>query len=426
MRKKITSFPILVLLLALITLPLTLFLLRQQTYYRGKASDGEKVIFKGDFERGNLTGFFWNQNKPEVVEAPHPVRAGRYSMKSYLHRYDSKYSYRTMVQAGSKDTNPEGFRENLSLDINKEYWLGFSIFVPSDFTPDGDGCDELWFQIQAVPDPDELWRSPVLAIYVSENNYSIVNRWDTKPQSSGMSWTGTTSLANPSVVPDRGKWVDWVFHVKWSWQDGGLVEVWKDGNLIGTRHGPNCSNDREGPRISFGVYKWPWKLDGPGASACLSSVVERLIYIDEFRVGNASAGYNDVSPSDSSPLISLTPTQAPSQPTNTPTPSSTPTPTTPHLGGPEAILTPTPISTSTPIPTTTPTSTPINQQEELIPFSIPILTIPPTPIPTGKIVITPTPKEALPEAKNLKSTPLSFLGALILIIIFSLGFLYLR
>jgi len=307
------------------------------------------VDFVGDFETGDLTGFFWNQNKPEIVTAPHPVRIGDYSMRSYLHRYDSKYSYRTMVQVGSQDTNPEGLRDSYTMVIGEEYWVGFSIYVPEDFAPDGDGCGELWFQFQAAPDPGELWRSPVLAINVPQDKYRIKRMWDTREFSPDMSFEGSELLFNGSVLPDRGKWVDWVFHTKWSWQSDGLIEIWKDGIKIASGEGPNCSNDDEGPRISFGVYKWPWKEGSPAAAHCLPSIVERLIYIDEFRIAGAGGSYQEVAPGQSAPAD--TPTTVPSAtPTSTATTTATSTPTVTPTDTPASTATATATSTHVPIP----------------------------------------------------------------------------
>ena len=39
-----------------------------------------------------------------------------------------------------------------------------------------------------------------------------------------------------------------------------------------------------------GIYKWPWREVGP------SDVNERIIYLDEFKVGNKNATYTEVAP----------------------------------------------------------------------------------------------------------------------------------
>jgi hypothetical protein len=253
-------------------------------------------LFVGDFESGDLTGFYWNQNKPEVVSSPHPVRAGEYSARSYLHRYESAYSYRTMAIVGSKDTNPPGTPDSFGMRIGEEYWFGFSIYIPNSFAADKRGCDELWWQCQAQPDAGEVYRSPVLAMYVVEDNIEVVSRWDTRRVSTGNTFSGSTTIASIPVSSNKGQWTDWVYHVKWSWQDDGLLELWKDGQLLAQRDGPNCSNDQEGPDMSIGVYKWPWREGEPSGAACGTSLVERLIYVDEIRIAGADAYYDAVAP----------------------------------------------------------------------------------------------------------------------------------
>jgi hypothetical protein len=251
-------------------------------------------LFAGDFETGDLTGFYWNQNEPEVVRSPHPVRSGSYSMRSYLHRYDSPYSYRTMAIVGENADAPPGTRDHLNLAIGEEYWIGLSVYVPDSFVADSLGCDELWWELQAQPDAGEEFRSPILALYVSAGNATVLSRWDTRGTSSDNTFSGSESIVTVPVSSMKGKWTDWVVHVYWSWHYDGWLEVYRDGAMIGQRNGPNCSNDREGPYMSIGVYKWPWREGEPSGGNCGNSIVERLIYVDELRIAGADADYDAV------------------------------------------------------------------------------------------------------------------------------------
>jgi len=278
-KKKLfglASFLIVFLILSLITD-------LDQRILKTARAQRQGIIFNGDFEDGNLSGYYWHHNAPEVVTAPHPVRAGTYSMRSYLHRYESTHSIRTEVHVCDDDSAPANTCDNLNLGIGKEHWLGFSTYFPADYVVDkpGDG-DELIFQIQAVPDPGEDWLSPIFAIYIIADEYVLISRWE----------SGSATVWRHSWIPDRGKWTDWVIHVKLSYSSNGWMEIWYDGELVASRSGPNCFNDRQGPQIEFGIYKWPWGEGwaGPGNTDW------RLLYHDEFRVGNASASYQDVAP----------------------------------------------------------------------------------------------------------------------------------
>jgi len=249
-------------------------------------------LFVGDFETGDLTGFFWNQNKPQVVAAPHPIRAGRYSMRCYLHRYQSQYSYRTMGIVGHPGA-PEGTQETLDFVIGESYWIGFSVYIPSGFVVDVEGLTDIIYQNKARPDSGEDYRSPVVDISINADDWSMVKRWDVRRRTPpGNTFSGSEILYQEALGESIGEWTDWVIHVKWSWGSDGFIKVWRDGVAVVDDVGPNCSNDEVGPYTSLGLYKWPWKteFDYP------SNTDQRLFYIDELRIAGANGDYYAVAP----------------------------------------------------------------------------------------------------------------------------------
>ena len=89
------------------------------------------------------------------------------------------------------------------------------------------------------------------------------------------------------------KWTDWVFRIKWAYDDSGILQIWKNGVLVATRNGGNTYNDIKGPWFKMGIYKSLWNarkfdLDSP--------ITERTLYHDELRVARGSDGYNLVAP----------------------------------------------------------------------------------------------------------------------------------
>jgi regulation of enolase protein 1 (concanavalin A-like superfamily) len=250
-------------------------------------------LFVGDFETGDLAGFYWDQNKPEVVGPPDPVRAGNHSMRCYLHRYQSEYSYRTMVVVGPDDSSPEGTRDTMRFEIGQEYWMGFSIYIPRDFVVDLEDLTDILMQVQATPDPGEDYRSPIYDLSVNADRWSMIKRWDTrKTTPPGNTFTGSEVIYTAPLGDSIGKWTDWVLHVKWSWQSAGFIDVWRDGVQVVADTGPNCSRDQVGPYTSLGVYKWPWRPEHDYPS----NTDERLVYIDELRIAGADADYHAVAP----------------------------------------------------------------------------------------------------------------------------------
>ena len=95
------------------------------------------------------------------------------------------------------------------------------------------------------------------------------------------------------VLADRGRWVDWVFHVRWSAGDDGFIEVWRDGEQIVDDTGVNCVPAEFAPYLKFGIYKWPWSSD-EGAAA--SSITRRVMHFDEIRIADSNGSYQAVSP----------------------------------------------------------------------------------------------------------------------------------
>ena len=257
-------------------------------------SDRQGIIFVGDFEDNDLRGFYWHYNKPEVVSATHPVREGTYSMRSYLHRYDSSYTYRTQVIPAASDDLPPDTQQTFRFDIGKEYWFGYSMYVPSDFVADFPGITDNVGGWQASPDTGEDYRIGCLALFIDEDRWKWRLSWDERAFTPDESWPHTMFLYEAKMGSSIGSWTDWVLNVKFSPNDDGFVKLWRNRELVATYHGSVCSNDQKGPYLQMGVYKWSWKPwhDPPYES----KMEERLFYYDAFRIGDSSAGHDDVAP----------------------------------------------------------------------------------------------------------------------------------
>ncbi len=237
----------------------------------------DRLPFIGDFESGDLSGWGISGNSPTVVSSP--VRAGKHAMKTSLDRYRDKVPYRTEVSGpGSK--------------VGREYWYGFSIFLPEDYV--ADGIWEIVAQWHGVPDFDigENWRNPVMALSTRGGKWSLVNRWDAKANTfAGGKRKYGGARRHDLGAYRRGVWTDWVVHVKWSYGRDGFLEIWKDGKKVIDRKGPNAFNDAKGPYFKMGLYKGWKNPDTP-----CDVVSKRILYHDEFRMAGAGATYDDVAP----------------------------------------------------------------------------------------------------------------------------------
>jgi hypothetical protein len=87
-------------------------------------------------------------------------------------------------------------------------------------------------------------------------------------------------------------WTDWVVHAKWSHTNTGFYEVWRNGTLVYTKYNaPTKPNDGTGVYPKLGIYKWDWK-----SNPTRSIVDTRVVFYDEFRMGDANANYKVVAP----------------------------------------------------------------------------------------------------------------------------------
>lgn len=259
------------------------------------ANTQARLLITEDFESGKMT-LPRSGNYPTITTAP--VRAGKYAMKTYLHYKNSPVNYRTEIQL----TDPK-----LEAKFGKNYWYGFSIFLPNDYIPDN--VWEIVAQWHGRPDgyPDfapgtEYWRNPIMALRTTGGKWDVFNTWDSKTNTGWIDKDETDHrVYGGSSTWDLGaykteRWVDWVFHVKWSYQSNGILEVWKNGELVISRKGPNCFNDRRGPYFKMGIYKgWQywWKNDWS-----FDVAKERTLYHDELRIAKGKDGYTVVSPCD--------------------------------------------------------------------------------------------------------------------------------
>jgi hypothetical protein len=235
------------------------------------------LLFTSDFEDRDLKGWRASGNTPSIAASP--ARAGKHALKSSLDRYGDRYPNRTEL------SGPRA-------DIGKEYWYGFSIFLPEDYVPDR--VWEIVAQWHSVPDFDigEKWRNPVMALSTTGGRWGWVNRWDAKRNTFQSGTRQYGGVREYDLGPyETGVWTDWVMRVKWSYGQDGIVEVWKNGRKVIDQSGPNTFNDAHGPFFKMGLYKG-W--GDPGKSC--DAVKKRVIYHDEFRMGGPDASYEDVAP----------------------------------------------------------------------------------------------------------------------------------
>lgn len=114
---------------------------------------------------------------------------------------------------------------------------------------------------------------PPMSLWVSGNNWSMVHTKEGQ---------GVNNIYSTLAPIEMNKWAIFVFHIKWSNQTDGLLEVWKDGIKVLTYNG--ITGYVNGNYLKCGIYQW----DGVSS--------QQILYIDEVRIANELGKYSDVSP----------------------------------------------------------------------------------------------------------------------------------
>ncbi|MCE7066596.1 polysaccharide lyase [Dyadobacter sp. CY326] len=201
-------------------------------------------------------------------------RTGAKSVRFELRRQDAAFEFRSQLGRAPNQ--------------NKEGWFGFSLYFPAAFTRDS--LEESIVEWQELPDfsEGEKWRSAPLFLGVMNDRFVLEVRTDSNRVTQQYNDNFTRVDLGP-VQKDR--WLDWVFHIKWAFDNTGIVEVWNQNKLVFSRIGKgNRYNDATYPYFKIGINKWDWKKSGNGM------VNSRVVFADEVTVGNAKASYKDVYP----------------------------------------------------------------------------------------------------------------------------------
>jgi hypothetical protein len=233
------------------------------------------LVFSDRFDVFSLAG--WKLVGTKIVERVNaPLREGNYAVEL------------TLFQG-------RGYRSELALKqpkfaVGEEYWIGFSNYIPNAWRFDNNiGNADTVFNLHDRTAEGEPSRAGLLALKVVGNRWFIVSRSDPRILSTKNSVSSRQFEAGDVT---RGRWNDWVIHIKLAFNRDGVLQVWKDGKRIVDFRGPNCFNDELNSFLKIGIYKPAWKRGE------VTDVDRRTINIDEVRVAiGADGSYEAVDPS---------------------------------------------------------------------------------------------------------------------------------
>lgn len=245
------------------------------------------VLFYDDCEdEWSLTDWYPKPYTNIIEVSSERARAGSSSYKFTQKPYPTTESHVELLMNARNLTGDKFIR---NFPYNREYWIGYSIYLPADFkTPYKSSNNGLTMQFHNspdYPDCDNIYTTgPIGACFYSkvEREWRWIIGGDPAPCS-----TGFTDVRGHKVQYTPGQWHDIVLHFKFDYRSSNnpFYHVWVNGVKVVTDYGINCYNDAKGPRFHIGIY-----------SQAENGLV---VYYDEVRVGDSNSSYAEVAPKGS-------------------------------------------------------------------------------------------------------------------------------
>lgn len=215
-----------------------------------------------DFETGELSQLGLQKAQADSLTlVTTPVRSGKFAAKTLLRASDPE------VNGGRRAEFSDG-RRLTKIEMEKDYWYGLSIFVPEDFKAPVKSNAVLfqWHTQQGGP-------SPVLSIRAQGDEWLI----------NGNATEKRRTLARLPLV--KGRWTDWVVHVRWSAKPDGFWTIWKDGaEVVNEKDIITQYPEALGPYAKFGQYH------------SVDEAAQNVVFFDEYRVAGPDGSYDLVAP----------------------------------------------------------------------------------------------------------------------------------
>lgn len=198
------------------------------------------------------------------------VKSGSHSIRFELHSTDPVVS--SSVRTEIEIVNYIG---GVSDTQEMERWYGLSYYL-QDWAVDG-------FADSILQWHDESGPCPPLSIQTYDGHM-----WLQQCISGG----NTSNDLGPII---SNAWFEVVIHVKWTTTTTGGIDMWVNGVKKVNKINANIkTNSPGGSYLKIGMNKFNWADSGGALDPSL--ITQRIFYIDDIRIGNASATYNDVAP----------------------------------------------------------------------------------------------------------------------------------
>jgi hypothetical protein len=258
------------------------------------AAERNDILFESNFETGEIAhvdesvdGWHVKAVLPDHATITSSVsRESDHAIRLFIER-DLDYS--VISSSGKDKPRVDLLKYKLKFDYETNYWVGWSVYIPSDWVDD---LSTNWTTIMQIKQP--VPGSPIISQSVKGGEWHFHNRRDENDVTWKEGGTGTkTQLYQGPTKDDKGKWVDFVINFRLCVSAGcdGKIRIWKDGEQIVNVSGPNAFqlSENGGPYLVLDLYKSAWKRKE-------SLVRTREIFFDAVRIGGPQSDYASVAP----------------------------------------------------------------------------------------------------------------------------------
>lgn len=170
--------------------------------------------------------------------------------------------------------------------VPSERWYGWSLLLPADHVKVQGKSDILFQWHRGGGAPSWARGHPMCFMINGAGSYQLIWTYQETPNDPKTRINESQDLGI-SYLQDRGKWVHWALHAKWSVSNEGSLGLYRNGKRIWEHHGANWLNWGPGPMVKCGIY-----TGDPGWSGNDPTIV----YHDNIIIGDQDSGVQEVCP----------------------------------------------------------------------------------------------------------------------------------
>lgn len=176
----------------------------------------------------------------------------------------------------------------------RDFEYGFRLFFPEDYAYDSkpEIVAQWRFHDHEVRKGVKSTGSPNVSLQIQRDSLFLSVLGNRKPipadapeKTPGYAAHKPKGSVRISLGPlPKGRWISFLFQIRWGRPDGGIVRLRMDDSLVADWTGRNMyvQPGQPVPYFKIGIYKWPWKTEEAAAETL--DATERVLWMDDLSV----------------------------------------------------------------------------------------------------------------------------------------------